>query len=338
MPQRTAPTPSSSPTARWSPPIPAAIDVYDARVGGGFPLPPSAVPCFGDACQPLPPEPDDPTPGTERSKTSGNLPTPPPKKPLKCKKNQVKKFGKCVKENARRRRLARRRGDADEGRCTATRFRSRSAWRWRSLALWLLPSAAQADFGFLPGEAGFNVTATSDVEGEPATLAGSHPYSLVTEINFNQIGEFSDGDLRNLELDLPPGLIENPTSVNKCSAAQFATPRVSPFEESLSSESCPGHQPDRHRHPRSPPTAPAKPGPSGSSTSRPPPGFPSQFGFAPYGVPVTITPRVRETGSEYGLTLRAHEPLPAAQRDRHQDGDLGHALGRSPTTPSAATA
>ena len=36
----------------------------------------------------------------------------------------------------------------------------------------------------------------------------------------------------------------------------------------------------------------------------PPPGFPSQFGFAPYGVPVTITPHVRETGSEYGLTLQ----------------------------------
>jgi hypothetical protein len=77
---------------------PGGYDVYDARVGGGYPLPPSVVPCFGDTCQPLPAEPDDPTPGTQRSKTSGNLPTPPPKKPLKCRKNQVKRFGKCVKE------------------------------------------------------------------------------------------------------------------------------------------------------------------------------------------------------------------------------------------------
>jgi hypothetical protein len=43
---------------------PGAMDIYDARVGGGFPEPGSPITCFGDACQPLPPEPDDPTPGT----------------------------------------------------------------------------------------------------------------------------------------------------------------------------------------------------------------------------------------------------------------------------------
>lgn len=41
-----------------------AADVYDARIGGGFPVPRPGIPCFGDDCQPLPPEPDDPTPGT----------------------------------------------------------------------------------------------------------------------------------------------------------------------------------------------------------------------------------------------------------------------------------
>jgi hypothetical protein len=43
---------------------PGSFDLYDARIGGGFPDPPVPIPCFGDACQPLPPEPDDPTPGT----------------------------------------------------------------------------------------------------------------------------------------------------------------------------------------------------------------------------------------------------------------------------------
>ena len=81
---------------------PGADDVYDAREGGGFPPPESPVPCFGDACQPLPPEPEDPTPGTARTRASGNLPTAPPKKPLKCKKGMVKKFGKCVKKNAQK--------------------------------------------------------------------------------------------------------------------------------------------------------------------------------------------------------------------------------------------
>lgn len=51
---------------------PGATDVYDARVGGGFPQPETPIPCFGDACQPLPPEPDDPTPGTLFYGSEGN--------------------------------------------------------------------------------------------------------------------------------------------------------------------------------------------------------------------------------------------------------------------------
>jgi hypothetical protein len=87
---------------------PGAYDVYDARIGGGYPLPPNPVPCFGDTCQPLPPEPEDPTPGTQRSKTTGNLPTPPHKKPLKCKKSQLKRFGKCVAKKTHKKKGRRR--------------------------------------------------------------------------------------------------------------------------------------------------------------------------------------------------------------------------------------
>src|SRR5207342_78314 len=105
-----------------------------------------------------------------------------------------------------------------------------------TVLLFAVPTA-QADFGFLPGEAGFKVTATADAGDAPATLAGSHPYSLVTEINLNKAGAFADGDLKDLSYDLPPGLIENATSVPRCGAVQFATPRSAP--ESLSGESCP---------------------------------------------------------------------------------------------------
>ncbi len=77
---------------------PGLVDVYVARVAGGLPVAPGPIPCFGDACQALPPEPEDPTPGSLRSRASGNLPLPAPKKPLRCKKNQIKKFGKCVKK------------------------------------------------------------------------------------------------------------------------------------------------------------------------------------------------------------------------------------------------
>jgi hypothetical protein len=40
---------------------PGALDVYDARVGGGFAEAVPPIPCAGDACQVLPPEPGDPT-------------------------------------------------------------------------------------------------------------------------------------------------------------------------------------------------------------------------------------------------------------------------------------
>ena len=169
-------------------------------------------------------------------------------------------------------------------------------------ALWTAPAMAQANFGFLPGSAGFNVTATAEGGGEPDTLAGSHPYSLITEVNLNMAGQYSDGDLRDLALDQPAGLIENPTAIPQCTPSQFSTPRVSPFEASLSSESCPGTTQIG--------VVTLKSSHAGGETRTfgvfnlaPPPGNPSQFGFAAYGVPVTITPRVRETASEYGLTL-----------------------------------
>jgi hypothetical protein len=69
------------------------IDLYDARVGGGFveALPPS--PCQGEGCQPSPPPPPEPPPPSSTFDGPGN-----PASPKSCKKNQVKKKGKCVKK------------------------------------------------------------------------------------------------------------------------------------------------------------------------------------------------------------------------------------------------
>ena len=54
---------------------PGSYDLYDAREGGGFPVPATPIPCDGDACQPLPSPPEDPAPGT-LVQSPGN---PPPK-------------------------------------------------------------------------------------------------------------------------------------------------------------------------------------------------------------------------------------------------------------------
>jgi hypothetical protein len=46
---------------------PGSFDLYDARVGGGFPEPLVPIPCFGDSCQNLPGEPVDPALTTQTS-------------------------------------------------------------------------------------------------------------------------------------------------------------------------------------------------------------------------------------------------------------------------------
>jgi len=52
---------------------PGSYDVYVAREGGGFAIPEPPLPCVADACQVLPPAPEDPSPGT-LNPTSGNPP------------------------------------------------------------------------------------------------------------------------------------------------------------------------------------------------------------------------------------------------------------------------
>lgn len=80
---------------------PGLVDLYDAREGGGFPVPPSAIPCFNDACQSLPEAPEDPTPGT-LVPNPGN-PVAPAQKKKKQGKKQKKKQGKKAKGGKRRR-------------------------------------------------------------------------------------------------------------------------------------------------------------------------------------------------------------------------------------------
>ncbi|HEX8688832.1 MAG TPA: hypothetical protein VF729_01155, partial [Solirubrobacterales bacterium] len=77
------------------------VDVYDARVAGGFPPPPSPrPPCEGEACQSPPPPPADPTPASTLP-SAGN-----PKPNKRCPKGKrlVKRGGKarCLKRKQRR--------------------------------------------------------------------------------------------------------------------------------------------------------------------------------------------------------------------------------------------
>ena len=78
---------------------PGAQDLYDARVGGGFPEASEPLACEGDACQPLPSPPVDPTLTTLLT-GPGNPPVRFPK--TKCPKGKVKHKGKCVKKGTKK--------------------------------------------------------------------------------------------------------------------------------------------------------------------------------------------------------------------------------------------
>ena len=168
----------------------------------------------------------------------------------------------------------------------------------------LAPTPAQAAFGLRPGPEGFEVRI--DGEGEAVdSEAGSHPAALTATVNFNLEGggPFTEGDLKDLDLELPPGLIENANVLPTCSQAEFLTPRSSPWEKSLSGESCrdrtqvgmlilrSSHGGGEERS-------------FGLFNLAPPPGTPSELGANPYGSPIVFVPSVRQADGEYGTTLK----------------------------------
>jgi hypothetical protein len=167
-------------------------------------------------------------------------------------------------------------------------------------------------FGFLPGNAGFAAGLFAD-GGGAVNVAGSHPYQLDLTIGLNQGGEFEaqpgvafpDGDLRDLRIEMPPGLLLNPNALAKCRPEQFQVPRSSPFASSLSGESCPNKAQVG--------TAQVRTSLAGGEARRfglfnldPPAGTPAQLGFAPFGNPIVLDLGLRPNpDGSYVQTLEA---------------------------------
>ena len=96
-------------------------DVYDVRIGGGFPSPRPPEPCKNaDSCKtPTPPQPTVFAPtGSATFNGLGNFPAapvyspPPPKKTVKCKKPKKLSHGKCVKPKKRAKKSSHGKGRA----------------------------------------------------------------------------------------------------------------------------------------------------------------------------------------------------------------------------------
>jgi hypothetical protein len=170
--------------------------------------------------------------------------------------------------------------------------------------MWVLPAHSQASFGPKPGTEGFSVRATGAGVVPPSKPgeagAGEHPASLSAKIALKGAGKYTDGDLRDLHLDLPPGLLLNPTALEECSATAFHTPRSSPYETSASGESCPLASQIGTLTVRSGANA-ATARSFGLFSLTDPYGRLVAFGASPYGIPVVLNAHVRE--ADAGITL-----------------------------------
>jgi hypothetical protein len=82
------------------------------------------------------------------------------------------------------------------------------------------PPVAQADFGFVSG----SVSATAfKRSGGVERQAGAHPfaYAIQFELNTDGSGKSEGGEMRDLIIDLPPGLVGNPQAVPSCPRESF---------------------------------------------------------------------------------------------------------------------
>ncbi|HWA55394.1 MAG TPA: hypothetical protein VG816_14585 [Solirubrobacterales bacterium] len=175
----------------------------------------------------------------------------------------------------------------------------------------MLASTAGASFGFKSGKEGFSVAVKAE-DGKPSSKAGSHPGEWSMHLGLNQAGGFPDGDLRDLKIETPQGMLLNPTfqgsvasELVKCSLVDFQTPRVSPYEQSLSGESCPLYAQVG--------TIEVHSSFGGGVTRRfglfnlkAPPGLPAQLGASPFGSPIVFDVGLAPNSSgRYQLSLEA---------------------------------
>jgi hypothetical protein len=148
-------------------------------------------------------------------------------------------------------------------------------------------SAVPTTRGLIPGAEGFGAAVYAN-GGGVTTLAGSHPYQVDLNVALDQSG--GGADLRELRLQLPPGLLLNPANGTGvlCQNSAFTTPRTPPFPAgSESGESC---------HDRSQVgTVEVTTGIGGGQTRsfglfnlQPDAGTAARFGASPFGVPLVF--------------------------------------------------
>jgi hypothetical protein len=153
-------------------------------------------------------------------------------------------------------------------------------------------------------------------DGKPASGADSRPYQYTTSFGANLVPAPSrsavpflpaEGDLKEIEVALPPGLAGNPTAVNRCSAQQFTN-------HHLTFSAITGTLITANNCPISSVVGVAivqqLEGQSFSVSAPiynlvPPKGMPAQLGFEVQAAPIYINTKLRSDG-DYGITAYLH--------------------------------
>jgi hypothetical protein len=150
----------------------------------------------------------------------------------------------------------------------------------------LSASPASASFGLHETEVSFS----ADGEGTPATEAATHPFAFTTTLEVNQVGEDPDGGaVKDLIVDVPPGLIVNPEAVPFCSAADFAT-------IDNTGNACPNASAIGVIGARGDPNTTKLTDFGAVYNLRPPPGVAARFGFRVLKVQLSVEGGVRPDG------------------------------------------
>lgn len=154
---------------------------------------------------------------------------------------------------------------------------------------------------------GFDGAVTKNPAGDPDTQAGSHPYEVSTEINFSTEEIETAGthemlvvpsqNVKNIDVELPAGLIGDPSATPRCTAEELAA-------EITSSRTCPANTQVGTTTVFTNGTKSTFP----VWNMVPPPGVPAEFGFVVLVDPVTATATVRsaEAGGSEGYGLDIH--------------------------------
>jgi hypothetical protein len=155
-------------------------------------------------------------------------------------------------------------------------------------------------------------------DGLPATGADSHPYQYTTSFAVNTVTEApgsghplvaAEGNLREIEVTLPPGLVGNPTAVERCTGQQFNTQLGVEAANECPDSSAVGLAVIQQLE--------GVTGSGGAAATPiynlvPPKGMPAQFGFRVLDAPFYINTKVRSDG-DYGITAYL-ENVTEAQR------------------------